>query len=121
MEQQERIRLLLSLQEHPERYTNEQIIQMLADDPQLAELMEELAMTKRAFAKQEADKEDLPIDDLWKQFASEHEEELNALEPQQEKEPINHPILGLSFGKILGMELKDRRLLGFFQYRQDLH
>ena len=103
MEQQERIRLLLSLQEHPERYTNEQIIQMLADDPQLAELMEELAMTKRAFAKQEADKEDLPMDDLWKQFASEHEEELNALEPQQEKESINHPILGLSFGNILGM------------------
>ena len=73
MEQQERIRLLLSMQEHPERFTDEQITQMLAEDPDLAELMEQLCMAKRALVKQEVDKEHIPMDDLWEQFASEHE------------------------------------------------
>ena len=96
MEQQERIRLLLSMQEHPERYTDEQITQMLADDPQLAALMEQLALTKRAFVKQEADEEALPMDDLWEQFASEHEEALAALESRQEQAHPGRPLDGSS-------------------------
>ena len=102
MEQQERIRLLLSMQEHPERYTDEQIGQMLADDPELAELMEQLAMTKRAFAKQEADKEHLAMDGLWEQFASEHKEELDNLESAEDTEPAYSRLTareGASFGQ----------------------
>ncbi|MBP5507412.1 MAG: DUF4974 domain-containing protein [Prevotella sp.] len=109
MEQQERIRLLLSMQEHPECYTDEQITQMLTDDPKLAEMMEQLAMTKRAFIRQEVNKEDIPMDDLWEQFASEHEGELDALESQQEQEASIHSFVGSKFGKILGMsKLKSR-------------
>lgn len=92
MKQQERIRLLLSIQEHPENYTVEQINQMLADDPELAELMEQLAMTKRAFTKQEVDKEDIPMDDLWEQFAALHAEEFDDHESPKE-ESANHPTL----------------------------
>lgn len=109
MEQQERSRILLSMQEHPERYTDEQILQMLADDPELAEMMEQLAMTKRAFTRQEANKENIPMDDLWEQFASEHEEELDALESQQEQEASIRSFVGSKIGKILGMaKLKNR-------------
>ena len=82
------------MQEHPGRHTDEQITQMLADDPELAELMEQLAMTKRAFAKQEADKEHLAMDGLWEQFASEHKEELDNLESAEDTEPANRPTPG---------------------------
>ena len=114
MEQQERIRLLLSMQEHPERYTDEQIGQMLADDPELAELMEQLAMTKRAFAKQEADKEHLAMDDLWEQFASEHEEELDCLESAEDTEPANRPTPGSRPGKVLRLAKEQRRAAAVF-------
>lgn len=114
MEQQERIRLLLSLQEHPENYTDEQITQMMADDPELATLMEQLATTKRAFVHREANKEDIPMDDLWEQFASEHEEEFDALDSQQEKEAFNHPIHATLLGKILGMANRQSRVAAAF-------
>lgn len=58
MEHEEKIRLLLSMQEDPNQYSDEQLHQMLADDPELAEMLDQLALTKRAFAKQEADDED---------------------------------------------------------------
>lgn len=114
MEQQERIRLLLSMQEHPERYTDEQITQMLADDPELAELMEQLAMTKRAFVRQEADKEHLAMDDLWEQFASEHKEELDTLEPRQESDFTNHSTHGSLPGKMLCLAKRHRRAAAVF-------
>ena len=79
MEQQDIIRLLLSMQEHPENHSDKQITDMLADNPELAELMEELALTKQAFAKREAAGEQIPIDDLWEEFATAHADELAAL------------------------------------------
>lgn len=114
MEQQETIRLLLSMQEHPELYTDEQITKMFADNPQLADLKEQLALTKRAFAKQEADMEHIPVDDLWKQFVSEHKEEFDNLESQQEPESNNHPILVSLLGKMLYISKRQRRIAASF-------
>ena len=102
------------MQEQPERYTDEQIGQMLANDPELAELMEQLAMTKRAFAKQEADKEHLAMDDLWEQFASEHKEELDNLESAEDTEPANRPTLGSRPGKVLRLAKEQRRAAAVF-------
>ena len=79
MEQQDKIRFLLSMQEHPEQYTDEQLLQMLADDPELAEQLEQLALTKQTFVKHEADEEAVPVEDEWQKFAAEHAEELKAL------------------------------------------
>ena len=62
MEKQDKIHLLLSMQEHPEQYTDEQLLQMLADDPELAEQLEQLALTKQTFVKHEADEEAVPVD-----------------------------------------------------------
>lgn len=79
MEHEERIRILLSMQEHPERYSDEQIQQMLADDLKLAELLEQLALTKQAFVKQEADEEVIPVEEEWRKFSANHAEELDAI------------------------------------------
>ena len=79
MEQQDKIRLLLSMQEHPEQYTDEQLHQMIADDTELAEQLEQLALTKQAFVKQEADEEAIPVEEEWQKFYSEHADEIEAL------------------------------------------
>ena len=68
----DKIDLLLSMQEHPEKYSDEQLKQMLANDPELAELMEQLAQTKRALMKREVDEEDVAVNDEWKKFVGEH-------------------------------------------------
>ena len=74
---QDKINLLLSMQEHPEQYTDEQIEKMLAEDPELAELIEQLALTKRAFVKCEVDEEDVAVDEEWKKFVGEHAAEMD--------------------------------------------
>ena len=79
MEHEERIRILLSMQEHPERYSDKQIQQMLDDDLELAELLEQLAWTKQAFVKQEADEEFVPVDEEWRKFRASHAEELDTI------------------------------------------
>lgn len=79
MEQQDKIRLLLLMQEHPEQYTDEQLHQMIDDDPELAEQLEQLALTKQAFVKQEADEEAIPVEEEWQKFYSEHADEIEAL------------------------------------------
>lgn len=63
MEHEEKIRLLLSMQENPNQFSDEQLHQMLADDPELTEMLDQLALTKRAFVKQEADDEAIPVDE----------------------------------------------------------
>ena len=63
MEHEERIRILLSMQEHPERYSDKQIQQMLDDDSDLAELLEQVAWAKQAFVKQEVDEEVVPVEE----------------------------------------------------------
>ena len=79
MEHKERIRILLSMQEHLERYSDEQIQQMLDDDSELAELLEQLTLTKQAFVKQEADEEVVPVDEEWRKFRASHAEELDTI------------------------------------------
>ena len=79
MEHEEKIRILLSMQEHPERYSDKQIQQMLDDDSELAELLEQVAWTKQAFVKQEADEEVVPVEEEWRKFSANHAEELDAI------------------------------------------
>ena len=80
MREQDKANLLLDMQEHPENYTDEQLASMLADDEELAEMLEAAAMTKQAMTKAAVDNEELPMDELWEQFAAEHAEEFDAEE-----------------------------------------
>lgn len=63
MEQNDKIRLLLDMHEHPENYTDEQLAAMLDD-----EMLEQLAAAKRAMT-------DIPepdVDAEWQRFEQEH-------------------------------------------------
>ena len=70
MEQNETIRRLLDMQEHPEDYSEEQLRQILADD-EMASLMEQLAQTKRAFIRRDMKDEEIPVDEEWERFSEE--------------------------------------------------
>ena len=87
MEKQDKIRILLSMQEHPEHYTDEQLQQMIADNPEMAEQLEQLALTKQTFVKREADEEVIPLDEEWEKFYAEHAEEIEVLGSNNRIEP----------------------------------
>ena len=67
MEQNDKIRLLLDMHEHPENYTDEQLAALLEDES-LATLQERLTTAKRAMT-------DIPVPDVdaeWLRFEQEH-------------------------------------------------
>ena len=87
---------------------------MLTVDPELAKLMEQLAITKRAFAQKEADQEQIPMDNLWEQFAREHADELDALNSVQEQQATRDwsfgRLGGWSFGHLGGWSFMGKAL-----------
>ena len=67
MEQNDKIRLLLDMHEHPESYTDEQLARLLEDE-QMAALWQQLATAKRAMT-------DIPepdVDAEWQRFEQAH-------------------------------------------------
>lgn len=88
MKNQNKIELLLDIQEHPEKYSDEQLNSMLAEDEELAEMMEQLATTKRAMTKEEAEDEQLDMDVLWQEFEAEHELEFDEPETKRVSMPL---------------------------------
>jgi hypothetical protein len=64
MKNLDKTELMLDIQEHPEKYSDEQLNHMLAEDEELAEMMEQLATTKRALAKKEVEEEQPDMDAL---------------------------------------------------------
>lgn len=88
MKNQDKIELLLDIQEHPEKYSDEQLNSMLAEDEELAEMMEQLATTKRAMTKEEAEDEQLDMDALWQEFEAEHKLEFDEPETMRVSMPL---------------------------------
>ena len=68
---QQLIERFLELQEHPEQVTDEQRPQAL-NDPQMRELVEQMAFAKRAFRSEELQAEEPDVDGEWEKFAAEH-------------------------------------------------
>lgn len=93
MELHDCIKLLLLMQEHPEEYTDEQISDILAGHPELAEMKDQLTLVKRAIIKKETENESLPMDSLWQQFSIEHASELEQLDHNTQKK--NNLLFGL--------------------------
>lgn len=92
MKQQEIIHLLLSIQEHPEDYTDEQLRQLFEDNKELAEVARQLSLTKRALIKGETEAETVPVDEEWEAFAAKYEEDLDALdEDKAQKTAVSTP------------------------------
>lgn len=67
MEQNEKIRLLLDVQEHPGNYTDEQLERLL-DDEEMASLVQQLATAKRAMAEAPAP----DVEAEWEKFEQVH-------------------------------------------------
>ena len=69
MERDEKIQLLLDMQEHPERFSK-QTLQTMLDNPEVCELMEATAQLKQAMINDESNAND--IDAEWQRFAQTH-------------------------------------------------
>ena len=69
MERDEKIQLLLDMQEHPEQFS-EQALQTMLDDPEVRELTEATAQLKQAMMSNENDVNN--VDAEWQRFAQTH-------------------------------------------------
>ena len=67
----EKTKMLLDAQEHPEQFTDEALRQM-QDDPEIRVLMEATAQGKRALMKQQPKASQEAIDDAWQDFEAKH-------------------------------------------------
>jgi hypothetical protein len=76
MTEQQLIERLLELQEHSDQLTDEQLQQVL-DDPQMRELVEQLAFTKRAFKDKEYQTENPHVEQEWKKFTAKNFDKTN--------------------------------------------
>ena len=69
MERDEKIQLLLDMQEHPEQFS-EQALQTMLDDPEIRELMEATAQLKQTMMSDENEVNN--VDAEWQRFAQTH-------------------------------------------------
>ena len=69
MEIDQKIQLLLDMQEHPEQFS-EQALKTMLDDPEVRELMEATAQLKQAMMSDENNEND--VDAEWQRFAHTH-------------------------------------------------
>lgn len=67
----EKTKMLLDAQEHPEQFTDEALRQM-QDDPEIRVLMEATAQGKRALMKQQPKASQEAIDAAWQDFEAKH-------------------------------------------------
>ena len=79
--EKQRIDYLLDLQENPERFTDQELQQLLEDN-EMRLLIEQLAFAKRAFITQEAAPS---VDAEWDNFAIKYADELSRLDQQHMK------------------------------------
>ena len=71
MEKNEKIQMLLDMQEHPENYSEQELKTMLKD-PEVRELMEATALLKQAMIWENARKNTVNVDAEWQRFAGQH-------------------------------------------------
>ena len=71
MAQNEKIQMLLDMQEHPENYS-EQAFETMLEDPDVRELMEATAQLKQAMTWEETGKEPVNTGAEWQRFAKTH-------------------------------------------------
>ena len=71
MEKNEKIQMLLDMQEHPENYS-EQALETMLEDPEVRELMEATELLKQAMIWENSRKSTVNVDAEWQRFAGEH-------------------------------------------------
>ena len=71
MELNEKIQMLLDMQEHPEKYS-EQTLETMLKDPEVRELMEATAQLKQAMTWENTGKNTTNVDAEWQRFSKSH-------------------------------------------------
>ena len=71
MERNEKIQMLLDMQEHPEKYS-EQALNTMLKDPEMRELMEATELLKQAMIWEDSRKNAVNVDAEWQRFAGQH-------------------------------------------------
>lgn len=71
MELNEKIQMLLDMQEHPENYS-EQTLETMLKDPEVRELMEATELLKQAMIWENSRKSTVNVDAEWQRFAGQH-------------------------------------------------
>ena len=71
MSKEEKRMMLFDMQEHPEKYTDEQVEHLLADE-EVKEFFHELAMARMAGKK--ANPKEVDVNEAWKEFVQAHHE-----------------------------------------------
>ena len=71
MEKNEKIQMLLDMQEHPENYSEQELKTMLKD-PEVRELMEAAELLKQAMIWENSRKSTVNMDAEWQRFAGQH-------------------------------------------------
>ena len=71
MEKNEKIQMLLDMQEHPENYSEQELKTMLKD-PEVRELMEAAELLKQAMIWENSRKSTVNVDAEWQRFAGQH-------------------------------------------------
>ena len=82
MSKEEKRMMLFDMQEHPEKYTDEQVEHLLADE-EVKEFFHELAMARMAGKKANPKKVD--VDEAWKEFVQAHHEDKLAMDADKSK------------------------------------
>ncbi|MEE0148347.1 MAG: DUF4974 domain-containing protein, partial [Segatella copri] len=82
MSKDEKRMMLFDMQEHPEKYTDEQVERLLADE-EVKEFFHELAMARMAGKKANPKKVD--VDGAWKEFVQAHHEDKMAIDAGKSK------------------------------------
>lgn len=82
MSKDEKRMMLFDMQEHPEKYTDEQVERLL-DDEEVKEFFHELAMARMAGKK--ANPKEVDVDGAWKEFVQAHHEDKLAMDAGKSK------------------------------------
>lgn len=82
MSKEEKRMMLFDMQEHPEKYTDEQVERLLADE-EVKEFFHELAMARMAGKK--ANPKEVDVDGAWKEFVQAHHEGKLAMDAGKSK------------------------------------
>jgi len=82
MSKEEKRMMLFDMQEHPEKYTDEQVEHLLADE-EVKEFFHELAMARMAGKKANPKKVD--VDGAWKEFVQAHHEDKMSIDAGKSK------------------------------------
>ena len=82
MSKEEKRMMLFDMQEHPEKYTDEQVEHLLADE-EVKEFFHELAMARMAGKK--ANPKEVDVDEAWNKFVQAHHEDKMAIDAGRAK------------------------------------